>query len=605
MGWILYTAWDDSNVGDECANLDYDPEENYGGGYVNSGLENGQSITSLEPDQYFAIEIIADAEAEDPPDYRKSGWWEYSGAAEEKDTLQITRDGVNWDDPQTSDAVECYFTLPNGNLVFFIKTSNGAGDNWKLRADSESFNDNVGDETYSLYHATQDGINPWISCTIDYTQYLPPLNSLEPIPVRQEEGIRLLPMETSPEVIDTNGDGLIWWENLWLMPGHIYWVETTNVLSREWTDGGADTHDGKAAWLSSDDGVTWYSFETHPDVICYHQMPNPEQYWEAIFEVTEGQKWKIRVADDESAFADNGGSLYYKLYLVNEFPDSPWPPPACDPAVDPDCGIGGGEVFDICIQALVKPEEFTWNEISNLGNYFGEWIQYFNRSMLGHFAWCQRHTDAIVNNIEQLETREPYGTMVEIDTLAVEIQAEFESYDWDNSEGVGAFDNGPVDTSIFDFGNEDGVGPFVSSSAGADNIFDQYVMPQTGQAYDVWDGGDVVNLQQQTGLPDYFYDCNTVFTDYLPSRLRTGVCFSSAYWKETGASFWVQLLLDIGAIFAMFAIIKTSVQSLVYMMTGVRIWTKDGKLTVIEKTVNNESVLLPAEEWRTNPGGRR
>jgi hypothetical protein len=593
MGWNLYKGYDNGETGTNCSSFTYDPNEVYGGDYVYSALENGQDITMLESDQYFAIEVLADAEAADPPDYRKSGWWENSSSEEEKDTLQITRSGTDWSTPETSPDVLCYYTLPSGNLIFFIKTSNGVLENWAMRADSESFTDNIGDETYKLYHASGEGINPWVSCLQDYTAYLPPLNSFEWIPVKQEEGNRLLPMETSPEVIDTNGDGLIWWENLWLMPDHIYEVDT---LSGDWDDGEGSGHDGKAAQLSSDDGLTWYSFDTHPDVICFHQDANPERYWKAIFEVTDGQKWRVRVADDNGQFTDNGGSLAYELFLINEFPTCTFDCEGNPP------GNGGGEVFDVCILALVKPAPLTLSEISNLGNYLGDWVQYIQRSILAYFAWCQRHTDIVKADIDQLKTKEPLGTVEEFGTIATNIEADIQSYDWDNG-GTGGMSGAPVDTSIFDFGNEDGVGP--NSVDGINAMFEQYIMPSSGRKFDAWDGGDVVDLTQQTGLPESYTNCNSVFVDYLPSRLRTGVCFATAYWHETGASFWIQILLDIGSIFLMFNMIKRAMQSLIYMMTGVRPWTKDGAIKIIETVRDGGNVVQPIDDWRSSSGYRR
>ena len=125
------------------------------------------------------------------------------------------------------------------------------------------------------------------------------------------------------------------------------------------------------------------------------------------------------------------------------------------------------------------------------------------------------------------------------------------------------------------------------------------ILPTSGEAFDVWDGGDVVDFESSDGLPAYYYTCGTAFADFLPERLRTGVCFASAYWKETGAAWWVQLALDIGTVFLLFAMIKSAAQSLVYMMTGVRPWTKDGAIKIIETVGRGENVVQPLDNWRS------
>ena len=86
----------------------------------------------------------------------------------------------------------------------------------------------------------------------------------------------------------------------------------------------------------------------------------------------------------------------------------------------------------------------------------------------------------------------------------------------------------------------------------------------------VWEGGDAISFSD-TALPASYYSCNSAFTNALPSGLRTGVCFVSAYFIETSASFWIQMLIDISALFAAIMITKTAVLDLVYLLTGVRL----------------------------------
>jgi len=406
---------------------------------------------------------------------------------------------------------------------------------WKLRADSDTYGDNEGIEIYRTYAVTAgDTLDPWTSCSDEYTATVPALNEHEWIPPQDEEGVNLMPTLTYTPGADPDGDGIITWGDPGLAAGHDYMVETRDG---PWEDGESPSSK-YTAQLSSDGGTTWYLFEAHPDVICYDE-DQLGWYSKAIFHVDEGQVWKIRVADTETdVFTDNTGRLAYRLNLVNEFPiDGPG-----SLVHDYDPGA-----FDVCSQSLVRPEALALSEIGSVGNYIGDWIHYVNRSFLSYMAWCPRHTELLLSAVNALKTKEPLATIEELGTIEKNVVADVASYDWEGG--------GFQDTSIF--------------SAGSGNIIEK-IMPTAGESYEVWDGGDLIAFEGDSSLPAYYYTCGSVFADYLPSRLRDGVCFASAYWKETGMSFWIQLIFDILSIFMLFKIIKTAVQSLVYMMTGVR-----------------------------------
>ncbi len=426
-----------------------------------------------------------------------------------------------------------------------------------MRADSTTFSDNVGSELYTTYAVTAgDSLDPWTSCADSYTATVPAINEHEWIPPQDEEGVNLMPTLTYTPGADPNNDGIILWGDPGLQAGHDYMVETSEGPWSDDNTSGANS--SYLAQLSSDGGATWYLFGEHPDVICYtHDQIN--HYWKAVFHVDTGQVWKIRVADTETdVFTDNTGNLAYRLNLVNEFPTD-GPGGLVD---DYDPGA-----FDVCSQSLVRPTALTLSEIGSVGNYITDWLQYVNRSMLSYLAWCPRHTELLLSAINALKTREPLATIAELGTVEKTVMQDIASYDW-----VGGYE----DTSIFN----------VTSSSQVNSLINNHILPNGGEAFDVWDGGDLVVFSGDQTLPSYYYTCENAFADYLPSRLKTGACFASAYWKETGASFWIQLLFDIGSIFLLFNMIKGAVASLVYMMTGVRIWTKSGALRTIEYVGN-------------------
>lgn len=568
IGWELYESINISPPGgtiDGCEDFIYDPEVATGIGEIDSRHEDGDYIIGLEVNTYRAVQIESANTASDPPYYDLSGWFEQSGG-DEIDDLQLTIDGGNtWAALPNHPAVLCYYYTPVDNeLVFIFQVLNGQ--EWRMRADSETFTDNTGIEIYRTYAVTAgDNLDPWTSCADDYTATVPAINEHEWIPPQDEEGINLMPTLTYTPGNDPDGNGIIFWGDPGLQAGHDYMVETMNG---PWEDGESPTSRYDAE-LSSDGGASWHSFGEHPDVICYVE-DQLGWYSKAIFHVDTGQIWKIRVADSESeTFTDNSGSLAYGLHLVNEFPvDGPG-----DYVTDYDPGA-----FDVCTQSILRPASLTLAEIGSLGNYFGDWIHYINRSLLSYFAWCPRHTALLMSAVNALKTKEPLATIAEMDTISKTVVADVDSYDWEG----GGFE----DTSIF-----------AANTTGKVNSLADRFIPASGEAFDVWNGGELVVFGDTT-LPAYFTTCNNVFAEYLPSRLKTGVCFASAYWKDTGASFWLQLIFDILSIFVLIGMVKGAAQSLVYMMTGVRPWTKDGGIKVIETVARGDDLVQPVENWR-------
>ena len=69
--------------------------------------------------------------------------------------------------------------------------------------------------------------------------------------------------------------------------------------------------------------------------------------------------------------------------------------------------------------------------------------------------------------------------------------------------------------------------------------------------------------------------------------MRDAVCFVNSYARETGLSFIMQMVFDIGGVIAIFAMFKKTAQEIIYMMTGVKPWTKSGAITVIQRVAEN------------------
>lgn len=495
--------------------------------------------------------------------------------------------------------IRVYFQVPNNNGGDL----NQGGAEYFVRAAGASFI-GMGEISWDLYQAVDvpSGNNPWDSC---YSQYINtssvPLNDLAWIPVKEQGGTAIIQYGA------TGGGASV------LAPNQDYWLETKNG---PWYDGenmggeeGGGSNGGAkyTAQISSDGGVTWYNFSDHPDVFCAEVDPFGA-YQKAFFSVSVGQSWKIRVADVESAvFTDNTGTLAYTLHAVNPhgFPIT------TDDITD--------ENFEVCAPVLVRPyipgmiysspsinappipsswdvqdwvmylgdwfgalgayigdvADIAINNVgaffSGFGRYIGEWTTYINRSFVSYFAWCPRHVNIILTTINKLQDKEPVATIIEIRQTADTAWAEVNSYDWGTAGEGGGEGDAPEYVSIFSYGEGGGEG---DNTNVVDYIFERF-FPMTGPGVNIWTGeGDIV-VFGSAELPSYYYTCNDVFGEFLPERLRQGVCFTSAHWRETGAWWWIQLSIDVSSAFLVFAMIKRSVQELIYMMTGVKPWVKD------------------------------
>ena len=145
--------------------------------------------------------------------------------------------------------------------------------------------------------------------------------------------------------------------------------------------------------------------------------------------------------------------------------------------------------------------------------------------------------------------------MIEIITFVTDVQDRLNAYDW------GSYEN----TSLF----------AMTSTSKVQALINNYILRRDAAVTSPWSGSGSLVTFGSSDLPSYYYSCSTAFTDYLPTRLRSAMCFVSAYWKQTGAAMWIQLLVvDIGAISIAAMGTKRALQELIYMMTGVKPWTK-------------------------------
>lgn len=326
-----------------------------------------------------------------------------------------------------------------------------------------------------------------------------------------------------------------WPEYVALVPGTTYVVQSPTKALGECA---GDTGSECKFQVSNDNGTNWYAVDdTISPLECSVKEAAPSTIWKARFTVQEGEVWKIRVNDMDGNFINNTGSTAFKFFKDCSGEE-------CIPIPESDIpGIsiqGGG---DVCKIAIIRPSSLL---------DIGGWISYLNLSTLRYMAWCPKHTGILLNFMNSLRSREPFASLVEMDNIKTRIIDEVNSYEWGENAGQGE--------SIFD----------MNSSEIKTKIINRLFGDVSQRS--IWEGGDAVDFSE-TGLPDSYYSCSSVFVDSIPSGLRPGVCMVSAYFIETTASFWIQLALDITALGFAVSITWGGIKDLVYLFTGVQLRT--------------------------------
>lgn len=487
-----------------------------------------------------------------------------------------------------------------GHRRIYFQTPSDDGFEWYFRVNDQddSWNGNAGSLGWNLYRTTNTeavppGVDPWASCGDDYGHRLL-YNSGTTIPVQEEEGTYL--RQALLGTAGSSQDEIIADAGSSMSIGDVFKV---TIKQGPWLDGDVEHFD---AAISSDDGVTWYpmSDDSNPALDCV-SVDQAGKYYSVTFTVAASQRWKIRVNDDTGDFIGNTGNLAYVMYkLTNNSAEGLGSAGSGTLNDAAGLGIASGGVA-VCVKPLMYPQYVAptgiytqpdqpegtdvWEWVQWVGqsfyqtsvSFFGYlfdligavfrytvgWINYGILATQKFFAFCPKDVGTLMNAINVLKTKEPLASIYEVITIVTDTREKLESYDW------GDYQN----TSLFSM---DGLSDVQA-------MIEENILRRDGTVIDPWDGGAVVSFDN-SGLPASYYSCGSAFTDYLPTRLRSSVCFVMAYFKETGAMFWVQLLvIDIGALSIMVMSIKRALQELIYMMTGVKPWTKSGVNASVDK----------------------
>jgi hypothetical protein len=445
-------------------------------------------------------------------------WQESAGGPQLRDMQISNNDGQTWSDlPAGFGGTLCYMTNGNDTTIF---VRGGQNQTWKIRVKSTTFTDNVGGMEYALYASNPgDTIDPWTNCFDGNVATT--LNTLTYIPVKDEVGVYI------------NGTNILAGGSQiqLLQPTETYKVQ---IEQGPWTDGvGGKSYD---ADISADNGETWYAIDDrdNPNIICA-DTDFAGLHKSVYFTVAEGQKWKIRVGDEVSEFGDNGGNLGYSLYSMAG---------ADVPPVD--VGIPPPVVNNVCTQPIARPASIL--EVS-------KWVEYARLGVQKYFAWCPDHTNIIMALFNALKTREPFATLSEWNGLIKNVESEVHAYNWGADSGQ--------DFSVLD------KSPGQSFQMFEDHIFN----PVSNSS--PWETG-ILDIEsfENFEMPDAYTSCRAYLAPQAGQHLAQGVCYASSVMLLTGASFWIQIILDFGIAALCVKAFWGSVKSAVAMMTGVAIMEK-------------------------------
>jgi len=563
MSWNLYRAIDLGPQDSGLCDYTYSTKINQtvltvranapDGAYLGTNQTEGEppgTYTPLEPNTYYAIELLG-------TDFQ---WFEVNGGDPHIDMEFSANNGTSWGDLPGASGVLCALT-DGDNTIFFIHTGTATTPQFKLRVNSTSFDDNYGFMAYNIYEATAGpSIDPYDGCVTEgYST-----TSLGPytwIPVTDPAGIGV--NSTNPADPEVNG----------LVPGNHYIIE---ISRGPWFDG-ETTYDNNPekllekyrAQVSADGGATWQEMDgTNPNVDCWEYSPD-FKYYKIEFTVQTGQIWRIRVADNDSAtFTDNTGNLTYTLKGL---------------VLPADTSVTGTFTLAGCNTPPIFPGALSASELLNLGNYLAEWFDYLVGSVVSFFAWCPENTAMVTMFGEDINKKDPFALFDEMDGVLNDIKNEINGYNWSGSG---------QDYSIL-----------TKSPAQSAAMINQYIfgpLPSDSP----WMGGDLVDFTVTPDVNMYADTCSLAITNYIGPLLSKGVCFASNWARQTGLMFYVQLMLDVGVVFAALHSVLANFKRVIYLFTGVNtsIMSSDQKVfinTVAEtSTASDRAIDAQLDELR-------
>jgi hypothetical protein len=289
-----------------------------------------------------------------------------------------------WSALNTSSVVSCAELYNTNYMRVYFRALDGYSYFGRAN-DSGSFGNNTGTITLTVWGITEQP-EAWNNCTTagyTYTR-IPGIND-EVIDSRQMMGQQILNLQA----------------------GQRYALE---IIDGSWFDSPIDQIPRYDAELNPGTG-SWYAFNALPNVLC---VENAGYYERIFFEVHNGDIYRIRVNDTTDTFPaflenrDGDPPLTYRLYSVNG-------------STFGDVDLPSGSVNQYCTLACSRPSSFL-----DIGGF----IEYTRCSLQRYFAWCPRHSDAIISLINLPRHYEPFATVISMIDILSFIRNEINAYWW-------------------------------------------------------------------------------------------------------------------------------------------------------------------------------
>ena len=477
---------------------------------IDAKQSGGTSILSvLQPNKLYAFVIGGNP-------YH---WTETAGGSPRFDGQISDDNGATWHVlPTDYGGVVCY--VQNGNeTVMFIST--GQHYQYRMRVNSDSFNDNTGSLSVNIYSANAgDTVNTWTSCLDGLSKSV-----IDPhiwIDVTKSEG-QAIPISDSYSNDNT-------------VLGYVVQIE--NGTGPWHKNDGSSPDDHYDAEISQDNGTTWGQMDDaeYSTQIQCAGIDQIHRYKFVYFKLQPGTDpatptiWKIRANDDTAAnFPGHSGNLGYELFAVTEVNNTP----NCLVETNrTDClpvgvaiGIGANGT-DVCTMPNIIPTITL-----DVGQDVKDVASWATMGILQFMAICPVHIDALLALRNMFNNVEPLATLSELTQLITETQSQLAAYQWYDA-------NDPDDL-------------MATSANGAsftDAVMHKMFPPMTSS--NPMNGGKLLpnGLTLSAGDPthySYYNSCVANSQDFLGNYLPKGICMISLWWRETGVSLWMQMIFDV------------------------------------------------------------
>jgi hypothetical protein len=500
-----------------------------------SGIHLNDLGTAWVPGRIYAVETTA-------------GPWSNSGVSSYEVAIS-DNNGASWTNLMAYPSLLCAQSGDGNHLLVFFLAQSGRVYKLRVYDHGGAYADNTGSIGIIRYDHVTTTINPWGSCSGNYTlSQITVANNNIPVG-----------MINSPITIDN------------IKAGETYAIEI-NKENFWYPSLAPNIHDYDSE-ISHDNGNNWEAFGpalTWPT--CVIKTNDATDAYAMTYRIYFKAGTGIYQMRRKSSFPliAVGGSLKYILYSTipsdTQSPVSPVAPPITPP-----------EWNLLCYEHYLRPSGFFENtnfqipeiNFGSLGTItfpnfiipipnIDQWIQYLEWSVRSYLAWCPEDTAALAAIPTTLNMYEPFGTINDIIVAMQTVQDNVNTLQ--TSGGEGSQDYMPYSIIFNSGGGESNSFQGILPVLGADS-------PWMGGKLKWGDGsvalgasggevapiGDLPTVDPASGAWDqsYYYYCQGILAPHVGPGTAVGECAALALVK-TRPLIWtlLQLFFDAGTLLA-------------------------------------------------------